>query len=171
MEIEQKVKKIIVFLIISIIVSSSAFADDKRNRTSIGLLIGDPVAFSLRMPITQKNYLCISGGIWAWHFWHDPLYNTGILAVDFGWMFSKKNSRWNYSAGIGLNIFFADNPKDSRDYDACLGIRFPLGIEFVVSDRISIGIELAPFFQMLPPFAFRLYVIDQNAGMIIRYFF
>jgi len=65
---------------------------------------------------------------------------------------------------------FADNPKDSRDYDACLGIRFPLGIEFLVSDHISIGIELAPFFQILPPFAFRPYVIDQNAGIVIRYF-
>jgi len=107
---------------------------------------------------------------WAWHFWHEPHYNTGILTIDFAWMFSKKNSRWNYFAGIGLNIFFADNPKDSRDNDACLGIRFPLGIEFLVSDHISIGLECAPFFQILPPFAFRPYVIDQNAGIVIRFF-
>jgi len=163
-------KRIVFFLVLSVIFSSTAFADAKRNKTSIGFLIGDPVALSLRVPITQKSYLNISGGIWAWHFWHDPHYDTGILTVDFAWMFSKKNSRWNYSAGIGLNIFFADNPKDSRDYDACLGIRFPLGIEFLVSDHISIGLEYAPFFQILPPFAFRPYVIDQNAGIVIRFF-
>jgi len=163
-------KRIVFFLILSVVFSSNAFADAKRNKTSIGFLIGDPVALSLRVPITQKSYLNISGGIWAWHFWHEPHYNTGILTVDFAWMFSKKNSRWNYSAGIGLNIFFADNPKDSRDYDACLGIRFPLGIEFLVSDHISIGLECAPFFQILPPFAFRPYVIDQNAGIVIRFF-
>jgi hypothetical protein len=164
-------KRIVFFLILSLVFSSSAFADAKRNKRSIGFLIGDPMALSLRLPITQKSYLNISGGVWAWHFWHDPLYNTGILTVDFAWMFSKKNSRWNYSVGIGMNIFFADNPKDSRDYDACLGIRFPLGIEFLASDHISIGLECAPFFQILPPFAFRPYVIDQNAGLVIRYSF
>ncbi len=164
-------KRIVFFLILSAVFSLNAFTETKRNKTSIGFLIGDPVALSFRVPITQKNYLNISGGIWAWHFWEEPHYNTGILTVDFAWLFSKKNSRWNYSAGIGLNIFFGDNPKDSRDYDACLGIRFPLGIEFLVSDHISIGLECAPFFQILPPFAFRPYVIDQNAGLVFRYSF
>jgi len=109
-------KKIIFFLILSVVLSSNAFTDVKRNKTSIGFLIGNPVILSLRVPITKRNYLNISGGIWAWHFWHDPHYNTGILTVDFAWLFPKKNSRWNYSAGIRLNIFFADNPKNCRDY-------------------------------------------------------
>ena len=164
-------KRIVFFLILYVVLSSNAIADTNRNKTSIGFLIGDPMALSLRVPITHKSYLNISGGIWAWHFWHEPHYNTGMLAVDFAWMFSKKNSRWNYSVGIGLNIFFSDNPKDSRDYDACLGIRFPLGIEFLASDHVSIGLEWAPFFQILPPFAFRPYVIDQNAGLVVRYSF
>jgi hypothetical protein len=163
-------KKIIFFLILSVVFSTNALADAKKNKTAVGFLVGDPVALSLRLPITQKGCLNISGGIWAWHFWENPHYNTGILTADFAWMFSKKNSRWNYFLGIGLNIFFADNPKDSRDYDACLGIRFPLGIEFLVSDHISIGLECAPFFQTLPPFAFRPYVIDQNAGLVLRFF-
>lgn len=167
---KRKGKKIVFFLILSVVLSSNAFSEVKRNRTSIGFLIGDPMALSLRLPLTQKSCLNISGGIWAWHFWEDPHYNTGVLTADFAWMFSKKNSRWNYFLGIGLNIFFADNPKDSRDYDACLGIRFPLGIEFLASDHVSIGIECAPFFQIMPPFAFRPYVIDQNAGIVLRFF-
>jgi hypothetical protein len=164
-------KKIIFFLILSAVLSTNASADAKGNKTAVGFLVGDPLALSLRLPISQKSYLNISGGIWAWHFWENPRYNTGILAADLVWMFSKENSRWNYSLGIGLNIFFADNPKDSRDYDACLGIRFPLSIEFLVSDQISIGLECAPFFQIIPPFAFKPYVIDQNAGLVIRYSF
>lgn len=167
---KRKREKIILFLILSVILSSNVFADVKRNKAALGVLIGDPVALSLRVPITQKNYLNISGGIWSWHFWKNPHYNTAILAVDFVWLFPKKNSRWNYSAGIGLNFFFADNPKDNKDYDACVGVRFPLGIEFLVSSHISIGIEYAPFFQILPPFAFKPYVIDQNGGIVIRFF-
>lgn len=162
--------KIISILILSGILSSNTFAEVKRNKTTFGFLIGDPVALSLRLPITKKNFLNISGGIWSWHFWHDPRYDTGILMVDFAWFFANKNSRWNYSAGIGLNIFFRDNPKDKRDYDACVGIRFPLGIEFLLSKHISIGIEYAPFFQILPPFAFRPYVVDQNGGIVIRFY-
>lgn len=162
--------KIVFILIIFLILSTNAFAEVQRNRKSIGLQIGDPMALSFRMPVTKKNFVNISGGIWAWHFWHDVHYDTPILTVDFAWLFSKKNSRWNFYAGVGLNIFFGDNPKDSRDYDACLGIRFPLGIEFMASNRISIGLELAPFFQILPPFAFDPYVIDQNGGIVVRFF-
>ena len=150
-------------------ISSVAFAEGQRNRKSIGFQTGDPMAVSLRMPVTQRNFVNISGGIWAWHFWHDVHYDTPILTVDFAWLSSKKNSRWNFYAGVGLNIFFGDNPKDSQDYDACLGIRFPLGIEFMASNRISIGLELAPFFQVLPPFAFDPYVIDQNGGIVVRF--
>ncbi len=162
--------KVIFVLALALVFSSKAFAEVQGNRKSIGLQVGDPMAVSLRIPVTQRNFLNISGGIWAWHFWHDVRYDTPILIVDYAWMLSRKNSRWNFHAGIGLNIFFGDNPKDSQDYEACLGIRFPLGIEFKVSDRLSIGLELAPFFQALPPFAFDPYIIDQNGGIVVRFF-
>ena len=45
-------KRIIFFLISSVVLSSNAFPDVKRNKTSIGFLIGDPVTLSLRVPIS-----------------------------------------------------------------------------------------------------------------------
>ena len=162
--------KITSVLILSVVLSSNVLAENQRNKTAVGMHIGDPMALTLRLPVAEKNFVNISGGIWAWHFWHDVRYDTAILSVDFAWLFGRKNSRWTYSAGFGLNIFFGDNPKDSQDYEACLGIRFPLGVEYFVSDRISIGLEYAPFFQILPPFAFTPYVIDQNGGIVIRFF-
>ena len=109
---------------------------ETENEKSIGLLLGDPVALSLRIPVKEKTFMDFRTGIWTWHFWHDQNYNTPYLSVDYAWLFS------NFYAGIGAAFFFADNPKDENDYPMCAAIRFPLGRKiytkesFIASKRI-----------------------------------
>ena len=84
-------------------------------------------------------------------------------------MASHSRSRFSYTVGAGVNVYFRDNPKDREDYKACLGLRFPLGFDVRLSDALAIGLQWNPFVQLLPPFVFKPYGLDLNGGLVIRF--
>ena len=51
----------------------------------------------------------------------------------------------------------------------CAAIRFPMGMELYRNERFSVHAEIAVFYQILPPYQFIPYVVDQNAGIIIQF--
>ncbi|NOZ63789.1 MAG: hypothetical protein GXO71_02400 [Caldiserica bacterium] len=139
-----------------------AFAET-QNRKSVGLLLGDPIAISLKIPVQGKTFVDLRAGIWTWHFWQEQSYNTPYLSIDYTWNFP------DFYAGIGIAFFFADNPKDERNYPACAAIRFPLGRELYSQENFSVLFELAPIYQVAPAYNFKPYIFELNGGLMLRH--
>lgn len=143
-----------------------------RDRREMGLILGDPIAISVKIPVKERNFWDFRAGIWTWHFWHDQAYNTPYLSVDYGWLFPIEGSKRYYYLGTGLAFFLSDNPKDKRDYDACAAIRFPIGRELYNNEKdFSIVFEFAPIYQFAPAYSAKPYIIELNAGIMFRYSF
>lgn len=168
---QQKKQSILsIISILLILYQSPSLASIKdNNRKSYGLQIGDPIAFTVRLPVSEINFIDIDAGIWAWHLYHDVEFNTAFLAFDYARMLTKGSSRLTFFAGAGVNVFFSDNPKDAEDYKVCMGLRFIFGADLMISKRLSIGFEMAPFIQLLRPYVHQPYGIDQNGGIVIRF--
>ena len=150
--------------------SSSSFADIK-NKKEVGLHLGDPIAISLKIPVKKKTFLNVHAGIWTWRFWHDINYNTPYLSIDYAWLFPFKQSSNDFYIGAGMAFFFADNPKDKRDYDAACAFRLPVGFAFYTKDYLSLSFELAPIYQIVPAFSFKPYIIELNGGLVLMFSF
>ena len=137
-----------------------------KNQREMGLLLGDPIAISLKIPVKEKTFLNLRAGYWSWHFWNGDIdYDTPYLSVDYAWLFSFKQIELPYYAGAGLAIFFADNPKDKNDYEAAVAVRFPFGVEFYKKDNMTLGFELAPIYQFAPAYDSGPYGLELNGGL------
>ena len=166
-----KKSTVITFLLMFVFFTSSIgnTSIKDKNKTSFGLQIGDPMALTVRIPVSDINFIDIDAGIWAWHLYHDVAFNTAFVSFDYARNLTKKPSRLTFFAGAGANFFFSDNPKDAEDYKMCMGLRFIFGADLMVTKRLSIGFEMAPFIQLSPPYVHQPYGIDQNGGIVIRF--
>lgn len=151
------------------LLSRPSFAESENSR-SFGLLLGDPIAATMDLPVTKETFLNIHAGIWAWSFWHDIRYDTPYLSIDFAWGPVNLIPLFSY-VGAGFAFFFADNPKDKKDYDACMAVRMPFGFEFYRDKKFSVGFEIAPIYQVLPPYRAKPYGLELNGGLTLRYFY
>jgi hypothetical protein len=164
-----------VLLLISaifILLLSGASYAGTENKRSIGMLLGDPIALSLTIPVSEENFLNIHGGVWAWKFWHDTTrYDTPFLSVDYAWRTPVKQIPLLSYIGAGIAIFFDGNPKDDKEYDACAAIRIPFGFTFYSNKDFSVGFEIAPIYQFLPAYNAKPYGIDLNGGFTLMFFY
>ena len=92
------------------LVSTPSFGGNRRGR-ALGLLVGDPIAGILDLPVSRRAFLSAHGGIWTWHLWHDVHYDTPYLSVDIDLCL---NDARTFYVGLGVAGFFADNPKDKH---------------------------------------------------------
>ena len=146
------------------LLSSLSFAEIKNQR-EVGLLLGDPIAISYKIPVKDGTFVNVRAGVWSWHFWNGDIdYDTPYLSVDYAWLFSLKQTGRQYYAGAGLAVFFADNPKDKDNYEAAVAVRFPLGIELYKKDNLTVGLELAPIYQFAPAYDSGPYGLELNGG-------
>ena len=148
-----------------LLLSNAAFAETKNER-EVGLLLGDPIAVSLKVPVKEKTFLNVRVGAWSWHFWNGDIdYDTLYLSADYAWLISLKQTKRRFYAGVGLAVFFADNPKDKNNYDEALAVRFPIGIELYKDGNLRVGFELAPIYQFLPAYDADPYIFELNGGL------
>jgi hypothetical protein len=148
-----------------LVVSSASHADTKE-KSEIGLLVGDPITVALEVPVARRTFLSVHAGIWTWHLWHEIKYDTPYLSIDLARFIGS--SRMFY-IGLGIAVFFRDNPKDRRDYDAAAAVRMPIGLRLVQGNRVLLGLELAPIYQVAPAFSFDPYIIELNGGLMLKY--
>lgn len=155
---------ILVQIILVLLLSGPSFAEIK-NEKQVGLLLGDPIAISLKVPVKEKTFLNLRAGAWSWHFWNGQIdYDTPYLSIDYAWLFPVKQFQNPFYAGVGLAVFFADNPKDKNNYDEAVAVRFPFGFDFYKKDNLTIGFELAPIYQFAPAYDADPYIIELNGG-------
>ncbi|MBU0534360.1 MAG: hypothetical protein KJ887_06165 [Candidatus Omnitrophica bacterium] len=105
----------LILIILSIIITPNLLwgksYKEAKNDKDFGLLLGDPMAISVKLPVNVRNFWDFRAGIWTWHFWHDKKYNTPYLSMDYGWFFPLENSPHYFYTGIGLVFFFLTIPK------------------------------------------------------------
>jgi len=164
-------KKLTILSLIFFILSPNKSFAYIRNKNEFGLLLGDPIAIALKIPVKKNTFFNVHTGIWTWRFWHDIHYDTPYLSFDYAYLFPFRESSNSYYIGIGVAFFFADNPKDSRDYERAAAIRLPLGFNFYNKDYLSLSFELAPIYQIAPPFNFKPYIIELNGGLLLMFSF
>jgi hypothetical protein len=158
-------------MITALMLSNLSFAETK-NKKSFGALLGDPLALSLTVPVTQDTFLNIHGGAWSWKFWHgDIQYDTPFLSVDYAWHTPIKQFPFFSYIGAGIAAFFADNPKDDNNYDACAALRIPVGFEFYSNKDFAIGFEIAPLYQFAPAYYAKPYGLELNGGVTVMFFY
>ncbi len=149
-------------------IARTSFAELNNNK-SLGILLGDPIAVTFQIPVKKKTFINIHAGIWTWSFWHDIKYDTPFLSVDYAVRVLIKQIPLLSYIGTGFSFFFADNPKDDNNYDACVAVRIPFGFEFYKKENFSIGFEIAPIYQFLPAYSAKPYGLELNGGVLLNY--
>jgi len=151
-----KFKLALILLVLSLAMNASAM---ERNRFGIGVILGEPTGITGKYMINDKNAIDVGVG-WETsgdnelHIYGDYLFHLydvievpkGKLPIYFG-----GGARWIYR----------------EDNDNRLGVRIPVGLEYLFED-ISLGafVEIVPIVNLTPDTEG-----DLEGGIGIRYFF
>ena len=151
-----KFKLALILLVLSLAMNASAM---ERNRFGIGVILGEPTGITGKYMINDKNAIDVGVG-WEisgdneLHIYGDYLFHLydvievpkGKLPIYFG-----GGARWIYR----------------EDNDNRLGVRIPVGLEYLFED-ISLGafVEIVPIVNLTPDTEG-----DLEGGIGIRYFF
>lgn len=145
------VLSVLLFLVFSIV--DKAHAQYRSGDTELGVILGEPTGISVQ--VWQSGTTAIDGAV-AWSLGrHDKIH----VHADYLWhdQLSVDKGSLTFYYGIGARAILAD--------DARFGPRIPIGLEFIVpNNRISMFIEVAPVFDLIPATDF-----DVNGGIGVRY--
>ena len=151
-----KAKFLVILLIV--LLSTTVFAAE-REKFGIGVILGEPTGITAKFMITDNNAIDFGTG-WETsgdnklHIYGDYLFHLydvievpkGLLPLYFG---------------VGARMVFHDNDDNE------LGVRFPIGIEYVFENApLGAFFELVPVLDLTPDTE-----LDFEAGTGIRYFF
>lgn len=159
-------KKLTLALLSLSLFSSLSYAQTKKF--GIGAILGDPTAISAKY--FMGNY-AVDGAV---SYSHHELLLLGDYLKHFPGRLGKQNdfvARLTPYVGVGPVIAIGDSDKNHHflddDDDFGLGIRVPLGLEWMASEiPLGISFELAPGLQL----------VDETDGFIqgglaFRYYF
>mgnify|MGYP000347198730 CR=1 FL=1 len=131
------------------------FADDG---VGVGFILGNPTGLS--MVIADRITLGIGWGLM--NYFH---LNTDVWVIDRE---LENDVDWHVGLGAKLKVFNEDTNRTytQREEDADLagGIRFPIAIQYPLSDRIELHGEAAPGAEVYPGFG-----LDVDVGVGLRY--
>lgn len=156
-----KRNQILFFLIASIALASPAFA---RSDFGIGMIVGSPTGLSVKKWLGNNAIDGAAGwssdgfNIHADYLFHDSSLTKGKAPIHFG---------------IGGRIRFDDKDNDNgqdhdkHDGDTRLGLRIPIGINYLFAKHpFDIFAEIAPVLDLVPETDFSL-----DAGVGVRFYF
>ncbi|MEQ8525169.1 hypothetical protein [Gracilimonas sp.] len=136
--------------------TANAQANGKGGNLGLGAMLGEPTGISIKAWNNQKSAFGF-GAAWSFgrydaiHLHGDYLLHSWFNDVD------KGNLAFYY--GIGARLVLADDP--------AVGIRIPLGLNYVVEDApIDLFVEAVPILDLAPSTDF-----DGNGALGIRYYF
>lgn len=142
---------------------SPAQAQDDDSRVGVGLMIGEPTGLSFK--IWTSGTKAFDAGL-AWsvgrydavnihvdHLWHNANVfdevDEGLLAVYLG---------------VGARLIFADDYPDPGDNDVLMGVRVPVGINYLFDGNpLELFLEIAPVVNLVPETDF-----DINGALGLR---
>ena len=146
-----KTKLVIIISILLLFTLSTTHAD-----IGLGIILGEPTGLSCIF----ENFIAL-GLAWS-------LENYIHIHVDC-WLLHKdlyESFMWFIGAGGKLKIFTELSNRQEQDTSFALGIRIPVGVQFVFEEHFELFIEAAPGVQLYPATEF-----DIDAGLGLRFHF
>jgi hypothetical protein len=155
------------FILISILTILFCFGtlSAQTRGFGIGVILGEPTGLSMKF-WTSSNTAVDIAAAWSFingsavHVHADYLYhNFKLVKLDYDTL--------PFYIGIGGRIKFNEHDDEENENDIHLGVRIPVGLEFLPS-KISFDffIEIAPLLDLIPNTDFGF-----NGGIGFRYFF
>lgn len=145
---------IVCFLLLTFAISDN-FAQDRG--TGLGIIVGEPTGISVKNWVSRTVAFHAAA---AWSFADEDALHLHVDYVYHNFdLFSPEIGDLALYYGIGGRVKFAD---DSR-----LGIRFPVGLDYMFEDQpFDLFVELIPILELAPATDFSL-----NGALGFRFFF
>jgi len=157
-------KKHMIFMVMLVaLTAGSAWA---QHDFGLGIIVGEPTGISGKLWLGKTT--AIDGAV-AWSFEGEDAFHLHMdyLLHSFDLIHVDKGKLPLYY-GIGGRIkFHGDHGKNDDDNDARVGLRIPVGLEYIFSgERVDIFLEIVPLLDLVPDTGFSL-----NGVIGVRYFF
>ncbi|MBE0460268.1 MAG: DUF3996 domain-containing protein [Candidatus Aminicenantes bacterium] len=155
------VKSIAFFTLTIVLLCGTTVA--QAGNFGLGVIIGEPTGLSCKLWTGSNTAL---DGAVAW-----SLGEKDVLQVHGDFLFHKFNlfkvTRGSLPLYYGIGGRFVFNERNRSDDKTRVGIRFPIGIEYIFAKApLDIFLELVPVLDLSPSTDF-----DLNGAIGIRFFF
>ena len=155
--------KAIPLLLALVLVAGTAAAEG--SGTGLGFILGEPTGLSVKQWLAPNSAVDAAaawsfiGGYSALHLHADLLWHSYVFPVTVGEL--------PLYYGIGGRVKLAGNDNSRTDDDLRLGVRVPVGIEYLF-DGAPLGafLEAVPMLDLLPATGF-----NYNGAIGLRYYF
>lgn len=140
-------------------------AQKSENKIGIGAIIGEPTGLSLKA--WTSGTTAFDAGL-AWSLGR---YDAINIHADYLWHSFKpfneiESGQLPIYYGVGGRIVFADNFPNQGDNQAIIGIRGPVGLNYLLEDApIGLFLEVAPILNIVPETDF-----DVDGAIGIRFY-
>jgi len=152
-----------------IILLLSNFITMAEERLGVGVMLGEPTGLSVKKWMSGDR--AVDAGI-GWSFSENASLqlHSDYLIHKFGVLTNegyKVQSPIYYGIGGRFKLKEGSDGSGRNDDDPLVGIRFPLGINYLFKDSpFDIFVEIVPILDLLPEADF-----DYNVGVGARYYF
>ena len=137
--------------------TAHAQANGNGGDIGIGLMLGEPTGISVKSWNNTRSAFAFGA---AWSFGrNDALHMHGDFLLH-NWLDDVEEGELAFYYGFGARLALADP-------DARLGIRVPVGLNYIIPEvPLDLFIEAVPIFNLTPSTDF-----DGNGALGVRYYF
>lgn len=128
-------------------------APDRPGNTELGFIVGEPTGISAKF-WTSDNTAFDLGFAWSFS-------GQGSMHIHSNYLIHR------YMQDPEIALYFGLGGRLLLEDDFSMGVRIPLGMQYVIPDSdLGLFFELAPLLQLVPGLD-----ADINGGLGLRYFF
>ena len=145
-------------LLLFVLFSLAATPAFTEGDVGVGFIAGDPTGFS--MVIADRIALGI-----GWALANHLQINADVWVID---QTLENDVDWHVGVGGAVKVFNEESnltaTQEREDADLAVGIRFPVTIQYLLTQRLELHGEASPGVEVFPGFG-----LDVDVGLGLRY--
>ena len=151
---KQTILRIAITLFLIIGTFNLAQAQSRPGNTELGVILGEPTGISLKVWQSDRSAFDAAA---AWSFSDNESLHVHADYLLHSWLDVDKGS---------MSIYYGLGARALLSSDSRLGVRIPVGLEYIFQDQpLGLFFEVAPLLDLAPETEFGV-----NGGIGIRYF-